>query len=369
MSPDFNKISLYIFAIIFSLFLSGSSSAQEENESTERVKKIKLEKYDFKKLSATAVPFSKINVVPSLWDSTSLGFVQVGLGNKKIRAVPGNDYTHYLQSYIDSQYSDMFSPGGAELLFIVKSLRINERTFSMSENAFVRLNAVAWISKKDSNLYSFVCNFDTVLLTGGMDVTARHGRNIAKAFDLLLKKCVENNGVNGTDSAFRYSRQEILAAADDRFNIPALKNEMMNDGVYVSFDDFLNNNPSIKDYNVKEKKKKATIFAAGSNTELTPWGICRQGEVYKYMKGHLVAIERNDNSYIISDYLDNIKRRNKGILWGAIIGGVAGGAIGGAVGSSIGSSSGTIFYVGSIPYINKEPEASAIDMETGKFTF
>ena len=87
------------------------------------------------------------------------------------------------------------------------------------------------------------------------------------------------------------------------------------------------------------------------------------------MKGHLVAIERNDNSYIISDYLDNIKRRNKGILWGAIIGGVAGGAIGGAVGSSIGSSSGTIFYVGSIPYINKEPEASAIDMETGKFTF
>ena len=66
------------------------------------------------------------------------------------------------------------------LLWIVKDLRINERTLFSNEQAFTRLKADAYFSA-DGTAYQFVAAFDTVIRRGGVDLTGWHGQFIASA--------------------------------------------------------------------------------------------------------------------------------------------------------------------------------------------
>jgi hypothetical protein len=110
-----------------------------------------------------------------------------------------------------------------------------------------------------------------------------------------------------------------------------------------------------------------TVYAqgvAGSSTTLIehPWGICKDGELYKYNDQILIPIEKSGNSFVVSNYLDAINRKNQSIFWGAMIGGVGGAALG--------STSGGVYTVTTIPYITRQqPEATTIDVDNGDLMF
>ncbi len=114
---------------------------------------------------------------------------------------------------------------------------------------------------------------------------------------------------------------------------------------------------------------------SNKRTEIVdPWGISKNGELYKYHDGQFIAIEKYGNGFIISDYVEKATRRNSNIFFASFFGGVVGGAVGGGIAGALtsGSKKNRLLLVDNISHITKkkrQPEATRIDMNTGEFTF
>lgn len=354
-----------LFIVTLALFLATIACAQYPTDNdlpkNDRVKKIRLTSQSAAGLLPVATPVSGIRVIPVCGDTARLGFVQVGMMNKKISAAPDKPWNNYLQDFADTRYKPAFTENGAQLLWVVKDLRINERTFAMSEKAYVRLKADAYIAK-DKIHYQLLTSIDTVLTHGGMDVTHTHDQNIADAFHLLWIRSM----ATVTEGNARLQIEDILAKEQGRFAVPILQTSAYKSGVYKTYQEFLNNTPSTTDFTVEVKKRKIAINAKNTDSSTTvienPWGICKDGELYKYYEHALVPIERSGNAFVVSNYLDAINRKNQSIFWGGLTGGIAGGLIG--------STAGKTYTVTTIPYITKQqPDATTVDVDNGDLMF
>lgn len=363
-----NKKLLAVFGLFFCFQFAFAQGNVDDNESKiERTKKVKMPKYYKAYLPKKSMPIADIQVVQAVPDSTRLGFLQKGLDSHKVIAVPAEDLSVFLQQYITKQYENDYKKEGMMLLLVVKNLRINERTFFSSERAFARLHADAYISK-DDNLYSFVATVDTVQVYGSaMDVTSSHGENIAAALHKLIVQSLNKAQSSLAGLSDGITLDQIINDAGKIMKHPIQNVRRYNGGVYLSFHDFLQNNPSLKKYEVeRESMGTARIFAINpdsTKTEITPWGLCNKGDLYKYHENRLVPIEKYGNEFMISDYIDKANRRNQSLFAGAFMGGLVGAAI-------ANSNAPRLYSVTAIPYITKkQPEASVIDMKTGEFTF
>ena len=356
---------LLTVSLLLAQFLTAKAQYPTDNDLPEKavkVKKIKLSTQPAE-ISAPATPIAGIKVIPACGDTLRLGFVQVGMANKKISAVPDKPWITYLQDFADTRFKPAFTTSGAQLLWVVQDLRINERTFAMSEKAYVRLKADAYLSK-DNVHYQLINSLDTVLLKGGMDVTHKHDQNIAEVFELLWYRSVAaaNTGENAT-----LALADILSKEQHRFALPILQTTTYKPGVYKTYQEFLNNQPSVEKFNIEIKKRRVTIQELSTNDNAGPaienvWGVCKDGELYKYYKERLVPIEQSGNSFVISNYLDAINRRNKAIFWGAMAGGVGGAAFG--------LTTTGLYNVETIPYITRQqPEATTLDIDNGDLMF
>jgi hypothetical protein len=359
-----NTNLLLLFALLLSHYVIGQNQPADD----ERTKKIKMPKFFKAALPPKSIPVTDIRIVQAIPDSNRLGYLQKGMANQKVIAVPSKPLTVYLQEYVTKQYKDGFAKEGNQLLIVVKELRVNERTFFSTEKGFVRFQADAYLSK-DKSSYQFAAAIDTVLVNSSvMDVTSSHGENIAAAIYILIKQSLQNGESVLNNTASLLTNEQILAKQLDRFQLPILTDSGYIDGAYASFQEFLQDRPSVLAFEVEsvDKKGKVRIMAVqadGTKKEITPWGICKGGELYKYYENDLVPIEQVGHYFIISDYLEKINRRNSGIFAAALFGG--------ALGAGIASSTSQKLYsVTQYPYITKkQPEACAIDLVTGEFTF
>lgn len=323
----------------------------------DKVRKISLSKEP--QLTGEQLPasVSNIEVVCAMWDTTYLGFIQVGMGNRRIAAVPDKDLHSYLQGYVSSAFSHLYTTDGMKLLWVIEDIRIAERTGAMSEKAYVRLKATSFGSA-DGVRYKRLNSIDEVKMNGGMDVTHKHKSNIGNALKTLLQQTPES-----TDSLF--TKEEVLQLFRQKREIPALADKDMKDGIYLNFTEFRENKPSQGQFELQTGRKNSVALAAigesGQKTLVTKcWGVVKDGEVYKYVNGRLVALEKYNYGYIISSYLDASRRRNRSILWSS--------ALGGVTGLLISSSVTELQKVDAFP-LDPRPEATAIDMETGAFIF
>lgn len=323
-------------------------------------------------------PTGNIHLIQAMPDSSIFGYVQKGMGNRLVLAGPRKSITEDLQAYILEQYKEQFQPGGAALLIVIKDIRINERTFAMKERAYIHFLADSWLSLKDDGKYLYTATLDTTFKTGGMDVTASHGKNIAKSLNALISKAADNYSAAAT--ATLLSHEEIEALAHKRLDVPVLlQEETYKPGMYATYDEFLQNNPSINSYRTETSKKAGirffTAYGNENEKEITPWGLSKNGELYVYHDKNLVPIERYQNSFVISAYIEARKRRNQSVLIGALVGGMTGAIITAATGSGTyvyipvtGQSKGMLLT--DIPALGKEqPEPSHLDFETGKLYF
>ncbi len=344
-------------------FLSAKAQYPTDNDIPEKVKKIKLSSQPGD-IAAPSVPIAGIQVFHACGDTVRLGFVQVGLANRRIAAAPDKPWNTYLQLFVDNHFKPAFTESGAQLIWIVKDLRINERSFAMNEKAYVRLKADAYLSK-DKAHYQLIHSLDTVLIKGGMDVTHSHDQNIANAFELLWDQSVAAANVGAENATL--SATDIISNEQSRFSLPILQDTTYKTGVYKTYQEFLNNKPSVEQFNVEIKKRRVTIQELSTNGNTgpaieNPWGICKDGELYKYYKERLIPIEKSGHSFVISNYLDASNRRNQSLFWGGLMGGVGGAALG--------LTTSGLFNVETIPYITRQqPEATTLDIDNGNLMF
>jgi hypothetical protein len=171
---------------------------------------------------------------------------------------------------------------------------------------------------------------------------------------------------------------QITEHARQQKSIPILSDSVYRDGAYANFEEFLQNRPSVMEYElVTGAKKEITIIKTDQNAAkktIRIWGLCKGGEIYKYYEQTLIPIEKEGARFIISDYVIKTSRKNNNFFYNAMIGGAIGGLAGGmyTLAANANNVNGKPLLVKSIPYISipeKQPEATCIDMKTGEFSF
>lgn len=302
---------------------------------------------------------SGIQIINAVSDSSILGYVQRGMLNRWVQAQPDKPYTQYLQTYVNRRYGPIYKQDATQLIWVIQELRINERTFSMSEKAFLHLKAMAFAGK---GTFKFVTQLDTILVRGGMDVTSKHGDNIGEALQILLERSAQADGP-------AYSMAEIHEKAFQRYQKPGLQSKEHADGIYITFEDFMNDQPSFKNVEYTLEHNIVRFYytdGSGKKTFVDKfWGVRKKGILLKQHEDLLIPIQQVQNGLALTDYLPLARRKNNAVL----LGGAGGGLIGAALADKGAAASGTLPVVDNLPYIRKkQPLATAVDIETGEFT-
>lgn len=354
------------FLLIAMLFFSNGNAQKVKPDITKFQGLLGLDK-----LPENLPKISDIIVVPILWDSTKLGYSESTISGNKLAVIPDKNMTAFLQEHVNNQYKKIFDPNGVQLLWIVQELRVNERSSTFWHKGYCRLKANVYTATNNKD-FVLLFNFDTVLVRSAKsDPYIRHDKSIAQAMHLILQKLEGYDIATTIVNKQTADIQTILKKEQLRFNLPILKDTLLKDGVYMSFNEFKNNNPSFTNYEIANEKNKAIVqvfsidSAKNSSIITNAWGFCKNGEIYKLQEQELIAIEKFSNCYLLSNYIESIRRKNNGIFMSALMGGIVG-----VVANSAFSKNDKIYTVTTIPYISeKQPEASAIDMETGELTF
>lgn len=349
-------------------FTSNKSPTTVDNSSSSKT--ISLPDFKSEDKPLADINISGIKIINAVSDSSILGYVQTGMFNKWMEAVPDKPYTEYLQSYVDRRYNSIYKEGAAKIVWIIQELRISERTFNMSEKSFLHLKAISFAGDS-SETFRLVTALDTILVKGGLDVTHKHGENIAHALQILLDQSLTKNVSVQKGNYPVYTMSAIMEKALQRYNVPALQAKEHADGIYLTFKEFINDQPSISNIVYSLEHNSVRFYYTDSNGNKTFvdkfWGVRKNGILLKQYYDLLIPIEQNQNSIVLTNYLSQARRKNNSILLATMGGGLIGGAIAGAA-TGESSSAGTLPLVENIQYSRKKaPWATSVDIETGEF--
>jgi len=322
----------FIAALLFSpicLF------AQAEVDATkhEKVKVIRLDAKHYLPDGAPLLRLSGIKVIVLCADTSKLGYVQKGMANKAVRAVPDKPYTPYLQDFVNEVFGGVYVASGRRMLWVIKDLRINEATQDMQEHAFVRLKADAYlpVNNSDTPAYRLLAAFDRVFVKSGGNLANKHDEQIAEAIQQFYLSCEDAAGVYSSDTPL--TEAVIVAKALEPFKAPIYHDTAYKEGVYKTYQEFLADAPSITHVEIEKKKgqEKAVYAVSGDmvRKEVTEmWGVCYKGVLYKYDDHELIPIARQGNTFIVSRYLRDLNSQKTFIFWEGMASVLAGGVPG-----------------------------------------
>jgi hypothetical protein len=348
--------------------------AKNTDSSNDVPQTISLTDFDPEKKVPAGMAISDIRVMNAVSDSSLLGYVQTGAFNKWVEALPDKPYTAYLQSYVDRRYGRMYKKHAVPLVWVIQELRIGERTFGMSEKGYLHLKAIVFAGNGNGT-FKRLTELDTVLIKGSMDVTHRHRENITDALHILLEHSLTKGALLQKVDSSVYTISAIREEALQRYQKPVLQSKEHADGIYLTFKEFINDQPSILNIAYSLEHNTVRFFYTDSSRKKTFvdkfWGVRKNGLLLKQYYDLLIPIEQKENSIVLTGYLPLSRRKNNYTLFNIpveMVGGLIGDAImetatGGPLGKGI------LPTVDNIPYIVKKPPfATGVDIETGEFT-
>lgn len=234
-----------------------------------------------------SLDFKREFYIRSVWDNRlfkdNIGFVQKGLGNRKVVADFETNISSILLDYLSQEYRPKIEEQ-TPIEIVVQNFWISEVTGAMSESGRADMTMV-FCQKNDKGEFNALYTFRDFVENGGMDVTAGHPKRMRK---LLNKAIIEFQNSNWKSikepELFRFQR------LDSTNNI--LSTTIKRKGGYYTFQEFFNNTPSdtLTDF------KKEVIDENRINL-IDPNQKTRRLKLYGYCDGDSVYINSNNYSY------------------------------------------------------------------------
>jgi len=265
------------FLILF--FIPLFMSAQGDQKEKSNPGRLSVKEYDLNaeesEPSRVKLPFSSIKVIDSRYDTSIIGFVDVGMFGgkanlyKKLHIKDG--CANAIEIFLNTQFQNSFDSSGMVLLIVLKKFWFScieykkNRDLDLSVEILNSTKSLHckweyYLGKDDK--YLPVKRVDTVwILKDNIDehVKAKFERKQKEFLRASLQKLVEmldfTKGVQVFDQQKKTSMQEIINFNEARFKIPILINDGVTQGIFVNFDEFRNNKPSI----ILFKEKKQSI--------------------------------------------------------------------------------------------------------------
>lgn len=269
--------------------------------------------------AAVKFPFQSFKIVDSRFDTGKIGFIpRFTLSKKKAykKAVLKAGTANAISTYLNDYYADAFTQNGFELLIVIKRL-----WFSGIDNTRAGRAEIASSLKTYANVY---CKWEFYLGKDGSYFpikrtdTIFHYNQFENSFteerfsesDYYYIKSVLKTMTESPDYNFylplfnskpKKSIEEINAYNEKRYNLPVLKDVRLLKGVYLSFEEFKNNKPSIPDFKERKMnygllKKEQYLETSAGDLISDYWGYS-DGEYFRYGKYGNDKIYREGNTF------------------------------------------------------------------------
>jgi hypothetical protein len=335
--------SIFIPALLSTVFLfltPALSKAQDAPLSRYKSVSIRLVEEAKPALSDYIGPFSHFEVIDARPDTLRIGihadwYKLAGSRNRQLvlaapaaptapeaamapafsnqSAAPKTNTAAAIAAYLNTHFA---SPRGTSVALIVL------RTLWLSDANYIREDKIKDPDRGDDKtkirlkvevyairgaIYTPLIRYD--FHQTSTSVSYKHfGKDLAAMLDDLADTAgnlVPKQLANG----LRLSLNDILQFNQSRYESAITKDGPLVKGVYSSFDEFKNNAPSIRDYEIKKEKKKSILYLKDGNGHTyychNAWGYCDGNAIYVMKDGTLEPAWREGKAWYFLSGTDN----------------------------------------------------------------
>lgn len=204
----------------------------------QKLHKISLEKF---KIDNEEINFTVSEVLDARKEKNSLGVVQSGLTNKPNFAVFEKPGLGEIEKLLENSGLHSETNG---LSLRINTIKISEVSTIWKETAKAELSIDFFVTYE--NRYYYITSVFVSAEPKGIETTKEHPENIVTVIEKAFISY--SNKKNEADPARAFTKDELLdpsLSLRDPMSMPILRDEKFNDGYYASFEEFVNNQPSI----------------------------------------------------------------------------------------------------------------------------
>lgn len=243
----------------------------------------------FADTSGKVLPFRQIKIIDARFDTSKLGFIPRSHTESKAykKLTVKNGLQKTLEAFLNHHYQNSFTPSeNKTLLIVVKTFWLHQiRLSEKTGNKFVRKQSSPEISEAVTKLEMYVEKDGAYAALHRVDTVFESALPLYKSVnDLLLRPflfAINNKATENVEQRIaqrkKLSFRDISGYNAGRFTAPCLRTDSLRRGVYMSFGEFLNGQPTYRDFTLKEQQLTDELYVTQNGTEtlLTDfWGFC-----------------------------------------------------------------------------------------------
>ncbi len=232
-------------------------------------------------------------IIDARKDKNVVGIIQLGLKNRKDLAVFEKPGLQEVEELLDRSRLISKEKG---LVIRVSKLAISEITGAWKEIARAEVSLDFFIRHEDN--YYYISSAYATVDPNGMDVTREHAANIVKVIErAFIQFSSRGNKVNADES---FLLEDLTDPNQNFRNVASMlvvKETKYKEGYYKTFDEFINNAPSI-DVECKIKTGAATQCKCGDKEEsVTIYGYSKDNQLFVLFHHNFYLLEREKNGF------------------------------------------------------------------------
>ena len=254
------------------------------------------------------LPFKNVQVVDKRFDTTKFGYAVWGQRYKNVGLK--EPLTTSIENYFRNNV--LFTPGSNKILVIVlKTLWMHEMK-SGEENQEDLNNEKQNISKYilKADLYSAENgNYQALIRTDTIFSDPRPLREVVIPFLSTSLDYIESKlaAVN-LDQMFlkknKVNENAVMDYYEQRFKKPRILHDTLQRGIYLTFKDFLYNQPSAYTFSLEQDEKSDYLYIEENGQEklfTDFWGFSDGDHLYIRLGVNFFKLTRNNNTYFFGD--------------------------------------------------------------------
>ena len=245
-------------------------------------------------IETNEINFTVSEIIDARKDKNSLGVIQTGLNNKRNFAVFEKPGLGEIENLLKT--SGLYKEHNG-LSLRITALKISENALTWKETAKAELNIDFFIRHDD--LYYYVSSVFASVEPKGLDVTGMQAENIVDvigtAFTIFSK---QKNEVNADRTFTLEELTDPTVSLRDPLSMPIMKDQKIKAGYYATFEEFVNNAPSIDiDCKIKFSSPVKTVCGDLVTEVPTLFGFAHEDKLYILYHHQFFELEKKHNTF------------------------------------------------------------------------
>lgn len=272
--------------IVFAILIASCFKAQSQELFT-----ISLADYSLK---TDSISFKISEIIDARKDNKVVGVIQRGMKNRKDLAVFEKPGVQELEELLSR--SGLVSKDKGIAIRLSK-LAISEITSMWKETARAELSLDFFVQY--NNDYYYITSVYATAEPRGSDVTRLHQANIASVVEqALIQFSAKASEVNSLQA---YTKDELMDPSQNFRSVtamPIIQASQYKDGYYATFDEFIQNQPSISIGCEVELNSTTIVDCEGSEKETNIYGYAKDNQLYIAFHQEFYPLKKINNEFI-----------------------------------------------------------------------